>query len=251
MRSAARSVTVITSSTSTEPLNTVQPRLPARQYGTRPRFDRDDTNVRVAFLEHASDAGERASGAHAHDERVDLAGRCLPDLLGRGLRVDVWIGGIFELTAHQRIGRRLHQALRLLDGAGHAVLRTGQHHLGTVRLQQVTASRAHVLGHHDDTPISANGTDHRETDAGVAAGRLDDGRPRNELAGLFCREDHRKRRAVLHRTRHVVRFELPADLGAPVTGNSCEPYQRRVADQVQSAVVDSVCHVAGSIPGGG
>ena len=33
--------------------------------------------------------------------------------------------------------------------------------------------------------------------------------------------------------------------------DSCEPHQRRVADQVERAVIDSFGHVAASIPGSG
>ena len=82
-------------------LNAMQPRLPARQHRARARLDGDHPSVRVALLEHAPDPGERASSAYTGNERVDFAAGRLPDLLGGRLGMDVGIGGVFELTAHQ------------------------------------------------------------------------------------------------------------------------------------------------------
>ena len=38
----------------------------------------------LAWLQHLADAGERAAGADAGDDHVDLAAGVAPDLLGRG-----------------------------------------------------------------------------------------------------------------------------------------------------------------------
>ncbi len=59
------------------------PGRPARQHGRGARLDRDDPAARVALLEELADAGDRAAGADARDERVDAAVESLPRSPGR------------------------------------------------------------------------------------------------------------------------------------------------------------------------
>ncbi len=55
------------------------------------RFDRDDTDRRILFLEKPADTAQGAARADAREEIVDLAPRLLPDLGTRGaiVRLDV------------------------------------------------------------------------------------------------------------------------------------------------------------------
>ena len=46
-------------------------------------------HARLAALEHFAHAGDRAAGADAGDDDVDLAVGVAPDFLGRGLAVDL------------------------------------------------------------------------------------------------------------------------------------------------------------------
>jgi hypothetical protein len=57
------------------------------------RLDGDHLERGLAGLEHLADAGDRAAGADAGDDDVDLAVGVLPDLLGRRAAVDPdWTG---------------------------------------------------------------------------------------------------------------------------------------------------------------
>jgi hypothetical protein len=59
------------------------PGWPPLRIGDSAGLDGDDLHAGLALLEHLADAGDRAAGADAGDEDVDLRRRCRPDLLGR------------------------------------------------------------------------------------------------------------------------------------------------------------------------
>ena len=52
------------------------------------RLDGDHLDRRLARLEHFADAGDRAAGADAADDDIDLPVGIAPDFLGRRLAVD-------------------------------------------------------------------------------------------------------------------------------------------------------------------
>ena len=68
------------------------------------RLDGHDAHAGAALLEHLADAGERAAGADAGHERVDLAAGVGPDLLGRRETVHLGVGRVLELLRHERVG---------------------------------------------------------------------------------------------------------------------------------------------------
>ena len=78
-------------------------------------------SVRLARLQHLADAGDRAAGADAGDEDVDLAVRVVPDLLGGGAAVDVRIGGVLNCCGMTAPGIDRDHFLGLGDGALHAL----------------------------------------------------------------------------------------------------------------------------------
>ena len=61
----------------------------------------------------------------------------------------------------------------LLPGAEWIVL--DQEEVGAVGAEQTASLDAHRVGHGQDQPVAAYCADEREADAGVAAGRFDDG----------------------------------------------------------------------------
>ena len=67
------------------------------------RLDRDDLDRRLAALEHLAAAGDRAAGADAADQDVDLAVGVAPDLLGGRPAVDLRVGRVLELLRHERV----------------------------------------------------------------------------------------------------------------------------------------------------
>ena len=84
-----------------------------------------------------------------------------------------------------------------LDGAGHAALARGQFEAGAVGQHQATALQRHGFGHHQDQLVALDGGHHRQTHAGIARGRLDDGATRLELAAALGILDHRQGDPVL------------------------------------------------------
>src|SRR5690606_17902254 len=61
----------------------------------------------------------------------------------------------------------------------------------------------HRFGHDQHKPIALDGGNHRKTDTGIAAGRLDDRPAGSQSAGLLRVLDHRQRDAVLDRAGRI------------------------------------------------
>ena len=74
---------------------------------------------------------------------------------------------------------------------------------GAVGGHQTPALERHRLRHDEDQPVAADRGDHRQADAGVARGRLDDRAARPEDAAALGVLDHREADAVLDRAARV------------------------------------------------
>ena len=104
---------------------------------------------------------------------------------------------------------------------------------------RLAALHAHGLRHGQHHAVPARGGDHGERDAGVAAGRLHDGRlVRRDEAGLLGGVDHREADAVLDAAAGVERLQLPDDRRAGALGEAAQLDQRRAADQGGDIVCD-------------
>ena len=84
------------------------------------RLDRDHPQIGIALLEHAADAGQGASGADPAHHHIDPPIGVAPDFLGRGLAVDLRVGGVRELLRHVSVGQLAEQLFGTLDGPAHA-----------------------------------------------------------------------------------------------------------------------------------
>ena len=128
-----------------------------------------------SFSEHPRHALERPAGAVAGHPVVEPVAREVgEDLPRRRARVVVGVGLVLELARHEpaiRGGQRLH----LPDHADGALRRRGDHHLGPQEPHQPAPLDAERLGHDEHQRIALGRADHGQADAGVAAGRLDDG----------------------------------------------------------------------------
>ncbi len=83
------------------------------------------------------------------------------------------------------------------ERARHAARRRRQLELGAQQKQHLAPLDRHALRHAQNQLVAARRRNEGKRNAGVAAGRLDDQRARLELAGLFKRIDHRRRRCGL------------------------------------------------------
>ena len=157
---------------------------------------------------------------------------------GRIRRIDKLAGdeAVFDLFC---------QLICLGDRAGHALCAVGEHQLSAVGLEHITALNAHCLGHGQDDAVAFGCRDSRKADAGVAAGRLDDGRARLERATFLGLCDHCIGDAVLDRTCRIKILKFGQD--ARIRAGFCCKFvcrvQRGVADQLGKAVLD-ICHRA-------
>jgi hypothetical protein len=89
-----------------------------------------------------------------------------------------------------------------------------------------------VLGHDQHHAVPTHRRRHGERDAGVAAGRFDQGIAGPDLAAPLGAHDHRQRGAVLDRSGRVVALELGQnDVAASVigsAGDALQTHQRRM-----------------------
>jgi hypothetical protein len=133
---------------------------------------------------------------------------------------------------------------RCIAGVVHAAGHRRQHDLRAVGSHALTALDGQVFRHDQHHLVAANGGRHGERDAGIAAGGFDQRIARLDAAAHFGLLDHRQRRAVFHRTRRVVAFELAEDhvIAATdlVVGQADELYERRIADRVFNRFVSHI-----------
>ena len=89
------------------------------------------------------------------------------------------------------------QLLGACDRALHPLRAVRQDDLRPIGLEEVAALHAHRLRHRENRAVAARRRHRGDTDARVAARRLDQRRPRRNLAVLFRLLDHRDRNAIL------------------------------------------------------
>ena len=136
------------------------------------------------------------------------------------------IGGIVELLRHPRIGGRGEDLLGPRDRALHAVGARGEVEARAIGEHQAAALDRHRIGHHQDQLVALDRGDHRQADAGVAAGRLDDRAAGFQLARFLGVLDHRQRDAVLDRPAGIGAFGLDPHL-ALAAEQAVDPDARR------------------------
>ena len=215
-------------------LDLVRPGPAARDHGGRRGLHGDEAAARVALLEEATGAGERAAGADAGHQAVDLLVHRRPDLRARRAVVRLRVGGVGELVGKPDLAVARQRARRR-DGLVHPAQRLGHLHLGAVQAQQALALAAHALRQREDQVVALGRADERQRDAGVAAGGLDDRRPsRLDPALGLGRLDHGHADPVLDRAAGVEHLELGEQLAALVADEARELHHRGAADVIRN-----------------
>ena len=219
---------------------------PAGKHRAGVRFDRDHFDRRIALLEHFSDSGQGTSGADSGDQRIDPAAGVAPDLLGGGGAVAGRVGRVFKLLRNKGARRPPVNFVSPGDGPFHTGGSVGQDQLRAVRLEQLAPLDAHGFGHGQDQFIPFDRRDHRQADAGIAAGRLDDQRPRFQHAALFRVLDHGQRDPVLHTAARIEGFHLGDDFRFAFI-QAVDPHQRSIPDQFSNSIRNSAHNNLSSI----
>ena len=196
----------------------------------------DDADLGIGRLQPARGAEQRAAGAEARDEGMDpLALEVGQDLARRRAGVHLGVGLVVELPAEEP-AVLLGQLDRLVEHAAALLAGRREHHPGAEKAQELPPLDAEALGHGQHQRVALLRADHRQADAGVAAGRLDHRLPRAEQAAALRILDDRQRHPVLDRAERVEGFELDVHLDAG-RRQPVEAHQRGVADGLQDVVV--------------
>ena len=141
----------------------------------------------------------------------------------------VGVGELVEDHALARVAHLLGRVAREL----HAALLRRQHEARRRTRHRLAPLHRQVLGHHQHHAIAAHRRHHRERDAGVAAGRLD-----QRVARLDVGRAARRRAIIDSAGRSLTEPAglLPSSLARMTLlvspGDALQPHQRRVADEV-------------------
>jgi hypothetical protein len=187
------------------PFELVRARLAGREHGVRLGLDRDDVHLGVLLAESAPDPGERPAGPDRGDERIDgPIADLIENLYGGRLVVCADVRRVLELAEldHSLVFEFVGTFLRALD------LAVDEFEVCTVRRHDLPPFCRFRGGHDDREVVPLRRRDHRETDPGVAARRLDKAIAWLQHALALGGLDHRRRGAVLRRPAGVLRFDL-------------------------------------------
>src|SRR5262249_24448638 len=136
-------------------------------------FDGDGSERGLARFDHFRYPGDGAAGADAGDENVHFAVGVLPDFFGRGLAMDLGVGGVLKVLRDEGLVVLLEKFFGLVHRAAHAVGGGGEDDLGAQGFKESAAFERHGFGHGEDELVAFGGADKSQRNAGVAAGGLD------------------------------------------------------------------------------
>ena len=119
-----------------------------------------------------------AAGAYAGDQRVQPAREIVQDFLRCGTRMHSDVGRVFKLLWNPGAACLCAQFFGAFNGALHALFLGRQVKLRAIGQHQAAPLDAHAVGHHQNDFVALDGRHQRQTDAGVARGRLNDGAAR-------------------------------------------------------------------------
>src|SRR5439155_1440681 len=91
----------------------------------------------------------------------------------------------------------------------------------------------HLVGHAELERVPADRADHRQSDAGIPACRIERRFPPKEVALLLRRDDHPQAWPVLHAPAGIGALQLCPDLAARSVPNATQRNKRSVADALQ------------------
>ena len=161
-------------------LNFMWTRLSAREHGALRGFNCDGFERRLLRLDVFAHTGQRAASSNARDQDVDFAIGVFPYLGAGGFAMDLRVRRIVELLQHVTVWSGGDQFFGFRDRAFHALGARREHDFGAEGAQHHPTFHAHGFRHGDDELVAFGRSNECQSDAGVAAGRLD----QRCLAGL-------------------------------------------------------------------
>ena len=177
----------------------------------------------------------------------DAPAGLLPQLGAGGLVVDTRVVGVGKLVQHPALALRLH-LLGQVTSVFHAATLGRQDQLGTKSLHGLGALDGQVLRHDQNHAVPLDRRRHRQRNAGVARGGLDQRVARLDVTALFRAFDHGERRPVFHRARRVVAFQLAqnhvAARGVVLGPDALQGDERSLSDRIFNGWVIHSLHCA-------
>ena len=128
--------------------------------------------------------------------------------------------------------------LRLRNRPLHAVDAWREDDLGAIRGGKLPTLNAHGVGHGQHQMVAAGGGDKRQPDAGVAAGRLDDGATRQKKTALLSVVNHRQRNPVLHAAARIEVLDLGQNTGATLVKPMVSKMLPKIFDMIDKRLAD-------------
>ncbi len=147
------------------------------------------------------------------------------------------VGRIAVLVGHHEAGILGHQVLGQGNRPVAAEVARGVDHLGPEQGGQLAPFLGHVVGHDQGHPVALPPADHRQGDAGVARGRLEDDRVGLQPVRILEIGDQGPGDPILDRAGRVHHLELGEDPDSRIGRHPGNLHERRVADRVEDAVV--------------
>ncbi|MNR31744.1 hypothetical protein D3C85_1492770 [compost metagenome] len=114
----------------------------------------------------------------------------------------------------------------------HPLLFGHENQFRTVSTHRSTTLLAHVVRHQQLHAIAFQRRNHRQRNAGVAAGRFNQHVAGFDFPTLFRLYNHRQRRPVFNRTRRIIAFQFDPNFAAVTGMHTLQFDQRGVADGV-------------------
>ena len=168
----------------------------------------------------------------------NLALGIAPDFRTRALVVGKRIVGIGKLVEDQSLPVRLH-LLGNVARPFHAAFLGREHEPRAECRHALAAFDRKVFGHDEDHSVTTHRRDHRQRNAGVAAGRLDQRVAGLDAAAFFSLAHHRKRRPVFHRSCGIVAFEFRQDDVARLARDALQSHEWGIAHEIVEGLADA------------
>ena len=130
-----------------------------------------------------------------------------------------------------RVGCR--EPARLADRAVGPSERIGQHDLRAERADDAFAFERDLVRHDELRQVATDRTDHRERDAGVAAGRIEDDRAVAEAPLLLGGDDHPQGGPVLDAAARIRRLDLRPQLAAQPRADAAQRSAHTLAHEIR------------------
>ena len=163
------------------------------------------THIRIQLFQPARGSHECSAGAQHGDKVRDTSFGLLPDFVGRAMVVSLPVGIVGILVCVEiKIGMLGIKFARHADGAVGAFAGIGVENIRAVSVQNALAFRRNILRHAQRDGNALGGADHRVSDAGVAAGRIEQNFARRQFPAPLRFQNDARGGAIFHRSARVV-----------------------------------------------